>query len=194
MIVELARNDSNWGYSSIRDRMQNLGYRVSRSTVAGVLKEHGIEPAPSRARRLSWATFMKAHWPNLAAIDFTTVEVWTKGGLVTYYVLFVMDLASRKVACAGSTPHPDATWTLQVGRNLTDVFSGFLRGKKFLLMDRDGSFHAAFRSLLDCAGVRPVRLPAQSPNCNAYLERFHGSFKRKAADRWLFLGEGTCDV
>ncbi|MEX2044127.1 MAG: integrase core domain-containing protein, partial [Opitutus sp.] len=107
----------------------------------------------------------------------------------TYYVLFVMELASRKVACAGITPHPDTTWMLQVGRNLTDAFSGFLREKGFLLMDRDGSFHAAFRSLLECAGVRPVRLPAQSPNCNAYLERFHGSFKREVVDRMIFLGE-----
>ena len=130
---------------------------------------------------MSWATFMKAHWPNLAAIDFTTVEVWTKAGLVTYYVLFVVELATRKVACAGITPHPDAAWMLQVGRNLTDAFSGFLHGKRFLIMDRDGSFHAAFRSLLESAGVQPVRTPARSPNCNAHLERFHGSFKREVA-------------
>ena len=82
---------------------------------------------------MSWATFMKAHWPDLAAIDFTTVEVWTKGGLVTHYVLFAMELATRKVACAGITPHPDAAWILQVGRNLTDAFSGFLHGKRFLI-------------------------------------------------------------
>lgn len=72
------------------------------------MREHGIDPAPTRGQRMSWATFMKAHWPNLAAIDFTTVEVWTKGGLVTHYVLFVMELASKKVICAGITPHPDA--------------------------------------------------------------------------------------
>ena len=74
---------------------------------------------------------MKAHWPNLAAIDFTTVEVWTKGGLVTHYVLFIMELATRKVACAGITPYPDAAWILQIGRDLTDAFSGFLLGKRF---------------------------------------------------------------
>ena len=81
-ILELAPNDSNWGYSSIRDRLANLGHRVSRSTIASVLKEHGIDPAPKRRRRTSWTTLIKAHWPNLAAINFTTVEVWTKGGLV----------------------------------------------------------------------------------------------------------------
>ena len=78
---------------------------------------------------------------------------------------------------------------LQVGRNLTDTFSGFLHGKRFLIMDRDGSFHAAFRGLLESAGVQPVRTPARSPNCNAHLERFHGSFKREVADRMIFLGE-----
>jgi len=96
LIVELARNDSNWGDSSIRDRLAYLGQQVSRSTIASVLKEHGIEPAPKRRRQTSWTTFIKAHWPSLAAIDFTTVEVWTKGGLVTCYVLFVMDLTNRQ--------------------------------------------------------------------------------------------------
>ncbi len=189
MIVELASNDSNWGYSSIRDRLRNLGYRVSRTTIANVLAEYGLEPAPKRGRRMSWSTFMKAHWPKLEAIDFTTLEVWTKGGLVTHNVLFVMELATRKVVCAGITPHPDAAWMLQVGRNLTDAISGNLRGKQFLMMDRDASFHSAFRGLLENAGVRPVRLPARSPNCNAHLERFHGSFKREIADRMIFLGE-----
>ena len=78
---------------------------------------------------------------------------WVPALLVTHYVLFVMELATRKVACAGITPHPDAAWILQVGRNLTDAFSGFLHGKSFLIMDRDGSFHAAFRGLLESAGV-----------------------------------------
>jgi len=148
-----------------------------------------MDPATKRRRRTSWSTFIKAHWPNVAALDFTTVEVWTKGGLMTYYVLFVMDLATRRVTCAGITPHPERTWMLQIGRNLTDVVSGFLRGKRYLLMDRDSSFSAAFRGLLEGAGVESIRLPAQSPNCNAYLERFHGSFKSEAADRMIFLGE-----
>lgn len=93
---------------------------------------------------------------------------------MTHYVHFLMDLATRKVVCAGITPYPGAAWILQIGRDLTDAFSGFLLGKRFLIMDRDSSFHAAFRGLLESAGVRPVRMPARSPNCNAHLERFHG--------------------
>jgi putative transposase len=188
LILKLADNDSNWGYTSIKDRLLNLGYRVSRATVANVLRDHGVEPAPKR-RRTSWSTFLKAHWHTLGAIDFTTVEVWTKGGLVTHYILFVMELATRRVICAGITPYPGAAWMLQIGRNLTDAFNGFLRGKRFLIMDRDCTFHSAFRALFEQTGIRPVRTPSSSPNCNAHLERFHGSFKREVAQRMIFFGE-----
>ena len=81
---------------------------------------------------------------------------------------------------------------LQIGRKLTDAFSGFLRGKRFLIMDRDCAFHPTIRGLLESAGVQPVRMPARSPNCNAHLERFHGSFKGEVADRMIYLGEDPC--
>jgi transposase InsO family protein len=189
LILDMARTESWWGYTAIRDRLRNLGYRVSRATVANVLKECGLEPAPKRSRRTSWSAFLKAQWPGLAAMDFTTVEVWTAGGLVTHYVAFVMELATRKVICAGITPHPDAAWMQQIGRNLTDAISGFLLGKRFLIMDRDALYHADFRVLLEASGIRPVWTPPSAPNCNAYLERFHGSFKREAADRVIFFGD-----
>lgn len=89
----------------------------------------------------------------------------------------------------GITPYPDAAWVLQIGRSLTDAFTGFLIGKRFLIMDRDSTFHSAFRRLLEHAGILPVRTPPSSPNCNAHLERFHGSFKREVADWMIFLGE-----
>jgi len=189
LIVEMARTEPRWGYTSIRDRLRNLGHRVSRATVAKILKAHGLEPAPNRSRGNSWSAFLKAHWAGIAAMDFTTVEVWTTGGLVTHYVAFVMELATRKVICAGITPHPDAAWMQQIGRNLTDAVSGFLVGKRFLIMDRDAVFHENFRRLLAAAGVRPVRTPPSAPNCNAHLERFNGSFKREAVDRLVLLGE-----
>ena len=140
MIVEMARTEPRWGYTSIRDRLRNLGHHVSRATVAKILKEHGLEPAPLRERQRSWSAFLKAQWAGIAAMDFTTVEVWTRGGLVTYYLAFVMELATRKVICAGITPHPDGAWMLQVGRNLTDAIAGFLRGKRLLVIDRDALY------------------------------------------------------
>jgi putative transposase len=125
----------------------------------------------------------------LAAIDFTTIEVWAKGGLVTYYLLFVMELKTRRVHFAGCTPHPGERWMKQVARNLTDSDDGFLLGKRYVLMDRDGKFCPAFRNLLQGAGAEPLRLPPRSPNLNAYLERFMKSIKSEALDRMIFFGE-----
>ena len=80
----------------------------------------------------------------MAAIDFTTVEVWTFGGLVTHYVTFVLELATRRVTCAGNTPHPGGVWMEQLARNLTDVMSGFMNGKRILIMDRVHCFMRDF--------------------------------------------------
>src|SRR4029077_19322385 len=120
------------------------------------LKAHWIEPAPERKWKASWTTFLKSHWDVLGAIDFTTVEVWTKRGLVTYYLLFVMKVATRKVHFAGCTANPTAAWMEQIGRNLTDCGDGFVKGMRYVLMDRDSVFCAAFRAILKSVGVLTV--------------------------------------
>ncbi len=89
----------------------------------------------------------------LGAIDFTTIEVWTKGGLVTFCILFAMEVATRRVHLAGCTTNPNEPWMKQIGRNLTDSFDGFLLGTRYLLMDRDTKFCEGFRSLLNQADV-----------------------------------------
>ena len=123
------------GYDRIQGSLANVGYPISDTTVGNVLKQHGVEPAPDRKRQTTWKTFIKSHWDVLAAIDFTTIEVWTKGGLVTYYLLFVMEVATRRVHSAGCTPNPDGLWMKQIARNLTDCVDGFLKGKRYLLID-----------------------------------------------------------
>ena len=138
---------------------------------------------------MSWTTFIKSHWDVLAAIDFTTVEVWTTSGLVTYYLLFVMEVATRRVHMAACMRSLGDDFMKQIARNLTDPFDGFLRDKKYVLMDRDSNFSAAFRAVLKDAGVEPVRLPARSPNLNAHLERFHLSIKSECLSRMIFFGE-----
>ena len=125
----------------------------------------------------------------LGAIDFTTIEVWTKGGLVTFYLLFAMEVATRRVHLAGCTTNPNEPWMKQIGRNLTDSYDGFLLGTRYLLMDRDTKFCQAFRFLLNQADVKSVRLPARSPNLNAHLERFMRSLKDECLDRMIFFGE-----
>src|SRR5471030_697290 len=98
---------------------QTAGPTLSDATVGNILKQHGMEPAPDRKRQTTWQTFLQAHWDVLAAIDVTTVEVWTKNGLVTFYLLFVLELATRRVHFAGSTANPEQGWMKQVARNLT---------------------------------------------------------------------------
>ncbi len=155
------------------------------------MKRHGIDPAPERGRRTSWSTFLGAHWSTIAAIDVTTVEVWCRHGLVTVYVLFGIELQSRRVHFAGMTPSPGEAWIRQAGRNLTDPVDGFFREKRFCLMDRDTKFTAAFRALLDDAGTESVRLPARSPNLNAWIERYMRSLKSECLDRTIFFGESS---
>ena len=120
LVLRFARENPSWGYDRIQGALANLGHEVSDQTVGNILKGHGIEPAPERKRQTTWTTFIKSHWDVLAAIDFTTIEVWTKGGLVTYYLLFVMEVATRRVHFAGCTPNPNEPWMKQIARNLTD--------------------------------------------------------------------------
>ena len=169
--------------------MANLGHEISDTTVGNILKANGIEPAPDRKRQTTWKAFLKAHWDVLGAIDFTTIEVWTKGGLVTYYLLFVMEVATRRVHFAGCTPNPAEPWMKQIARNLTDTEDGFLNGNRYLIMDRDGKYSGAFREILKTEGVQSVRLPPQSPDLNPYIERFIRSIKDESLSRLILFGE-----
>ena len=127
-IVRFARENPTWGYDRIQGALKDVGYHIADSTVANVLKAHGIEPAPDRQRTPAWSTFLKAHWDTIFATDVTTVEVWTRNGLVTFYVLAVRHLKTRRAHIAGIAPSPNATWMKQVCRNLTDCEDGFLKG------------------------------------------------------------------
>jgi len=189
LVLRIARESPTWGYDRIQGALANLGHRISDTTVANILRAHGIEPAPDRRRLSTWKSFLQAHWDVLTSVDFTTLEVWTKSGLVTCYLLFVLELATRRVHFAGCTTNPDEGWMLQVARNLTDAEGGFLRGKKYLLMDRDTKFSEAFRVILEQAGVEAVRLPARSPNLNPNLERFMRSIKEECLERMVLFGE-----
>jgi transposase InsO family protein len=139
---------------------------------------------------MPWAKFLKAHWEAIAAADFFTVEVWTAVGLVRYMVFFVLDLGTRRVEIAGIAPAPTGLWMSQVARNLVDEFEGFLKGKRYLIHDRDPLYTRDFRARLSSAGVESVRLPARSPNLNAYAERFVLSIKSECLDRMVVMGEG----
>lgn len=155
--------------------MRLLGHEIGRTTVQRILAEDGIEPAPERRKHLPWATFLKAHWGAIAAMDFFKVEVLSLRGPVRYAVLVVMDLQSRRVQIAGIVQEPYEDWMFQVLRNLIDGVDGFLLPHHYLIMDRDPVFTQEFRARLACAGIEPIRLPRRSPNWLSTVE-FQAAF------------------
>jgi len=189
LLLEMATRNTTWGYTRLRDALNNVGYDIGRTTIQRILAEHGMEPAPQRRREYSWATFVKAHLGAIAGMDFFTVEVLTVLGLVRYHVLFVIDIGSRIVEVVGLARNPGGVWMKQMARNLLDAEDGFLRGKRYLILDRDPLYTKEFRQMLKGAGVKPLLLPARSPNLNAYSERFVLSIKSECLDRIVPLGE-----
>ena len=186
LVVRMADENPTWGYTRIQGALKNVGHRVGRSTIARILKLHGVSPVP--ARPTSWQTFLRAHWGAIAGADFFTTEVWTWRGLVTFYTVFVIDLASRRVQIVGSTPHPNDLFMRQVGRTLTGT-DGLLSDHRVLICDRDRKWSRDVRRLLGDAGVHVVQAPFQAPNANAYAERFVRSIKHECLDRMVPLGE-----
>jgi len=139
---------------------------------------------------MSWKTFLRTHWDAIASADFFTVEVLTLHGLTRYLVFFVMELKTRRVHIAGIVHQPHGAWMMQAGRNLLDAAHGFLRDKRYLILDRDPVYTAQFRRLLRDSGVNPLRLPAKSPNLNSHVERFVRSIREDCLNHVVLLGEG----
>jgi len=115
--------------------------------------------------------------------DFFTVEVLTRAGLIRFRVFFVIDLKSRRVKIAGMAPEPDGRWMKQMARNLTDAGDGYQNDTHYLIHDRNPLFTEEFRQVLRSGGVKTVRLPAQSPDLDAYAERFVRSIRAECLSR-----------
>ena len=179
LVVRLATENSTWGCDRIAGEIKKLGYSISDTSVENILKDGGIEPAPTRKPKTSWSEFLKSHWECLAAIDFTTAEVWTPTGLKTMYLLFLMELKTRQVQLLGSTSNPNETWMLDVVEQATNE-TGILTSDDhptILLLDRDSKFTAKFKDKLEANGIKPHLLPPRSPNLNSYIERFSAATK-----------------
>ena len=127
----------------------------------------------------------------LAGADFFTVEVLTWRGLITYYVLFFIEIGSRRVSLGGITRHPDSCWMEQVARNATMQGTGCLNKCRYLLHDRDRKFCCAFRNTLAAGGVKCLALPARSPNLNSYAERWVRSIKEECLSKLILFGENS---
>jgi putative transposase len=192
LVVRMAEENPGWGYRRIQGALANLGHHIDAITVRNILRRHHLDPAPRRRQAgMSWGQFLKLHWEVLAATDFFTVEVATWQGLVICYVLFVMELATRRVQVAGITPHPIDAFTTQCARQLTDPSDGFLLGKRYLIHDRDEKFVHRFDAMLRASGVEPIILTPRSPNLNAHCERFVRSIREEALNQIIVIGEAS---
>ncbi|ETX03520.1 MAG: hypothetical protein ETSY1_46960 (plasmid) [Candidatus Entotheonella factor] len=189
LVVKMARENRSWGYDRMAGALADLGYEISDQTVGNILKRRGIPTAPDRKKTTTWKDFIRSHMAVLWATDFFSTEVWTLGGLVTFYILFFIKLDTREVHIAGVTAHPGEAWMRQVARNLTMDEWGILKPEQYLLHDRDTKFCAAFKQMLDGAGVKRLPLPPRSPNLNAIAERWVRSVKSEALSQLILFGE-----
>jgi len=191
LVVQMAVENRDWGYTRIIGALSNLGHNLARGTVANILKRRGIEPAPERGRKTTWKEFLAQHWELIVAADFFTIEVWTAKGLRRFIVLFFIELSTRRVEIGGISAAANGLWMSQTARNLTDSVDGLLTGKRYLIHDRDPLFTKEFLSTLKDAGVQSVKLPPQSPNLNAHAERFVRTLKQSCLERLILFGESS---
>jgi len=191
LVVCMANENPSWGYDRIVGALANLGHRLSDQTVGNILRRHGLSPAPKRKQTVSWKDFIRSHRDVLVGMDFFTAEVLTLKGLLTYYVLFFIHLETRRVNLAGFTPYPNQEWMEQQARNMTMEEWGCLRGCRYLLHDRDAKFCESFRELIESGSVKPLRLPARSPNLNSYAERWVRSVKEESLAKLILFGESS---
>jgi transposase InsO family protein len=126
-----------------------------------------------------------------ARYQIFTIEVFTRKGLQRFLVLFFIELSTRRVHIAGISARANGLWMNQIARNLTDAEDGLLKGKRYLIHDRDPLFTEEFLATLTEAGIESARLPPRSPNLNSYAERFVRSIKESCLDRMILFGEGS---
>ena len=188
LVLRMAKSNPSWGYARNQGAVANLGHKIAPNTVKRILTDHGIEPAPLRRRKTTWAQFLRGHCDTLAAADFFTTEIWTSAGLVTFYVFFVIQLKTRRVHLSTPTPNPDRVFMKQVALDLAAFNDSFLRGYSHLIIDRDSKYTTEFQEILKENDVDVVPIPPKSPNCNPHAERFVRSVKEECLDRMILFG------
>ncbi|MAT16027.1 MAG: hypothetical protein CMJ46_12245 [Planctomyces sp.] len=191
-ILRIVKENPTWGADRIQGALANVGFHITDTMVRKILKVNGIEPVPDRPASMSWQTFLKANWEAIFGVDFTMVEVWTKTGLTTFYVMVVMEMKTRRVDIAGITANPNSLWMTQVARDLSGD-DGFLERASHLILDRDTFFQPLRSFLKDQTDIQPVLLPPKRPNMNAYFERFMRSLKSECLDKMILFGRHSLE-
>ena len=188
LLLQLARENPRWGYGRLQGELRKLGHPLGRSTVRGVLRRHGVPPAPTRRRQPStWRAFLRRQQDQLLACDFFTVETLC---LQTIFVLFFIELGTRRVHLAGCTAHPTAPWVTQQARQLSWQLQDGEVTARYLIHDRDSKFAPGFDAVFRSEGIEVVRTPYRVPTANAIAERWVGSVRRECLDHLLIVSEG----
>jgi transposase InsO family protein len=182
LILRLARENPRWGYRRITGELIGLGIQISQTSVRNVLIGAGIGPAGQHGG-ISWRDFIRGQAQSIIACDFFTVDTIT---LRRIYVLFFIELSTRRVRLAGLTENPDGAWTAQQARNLAFSLPERDRPLEFLVRDNDGKFTRAFDTVFEAEGIRVIRTPVGAPKANAVAERFVGTIRRECLD-WLLI-------
>jgi putative transposase len=184
LALRLARENPRWGHRRIVGELKKLDFSVSETSVRNILRRKGITPAPRRSGP-SWRAFIRQQAASMIACDFFTVETVS---LRRIYVLFFIELGTRRVHLAGSTSRPSGMWVAQQGRNLAIQRADHPEPLRFLVHDRDAKFSAAFDEVFRTEGVAVMRTPFKAPNANAHAERWVRTVRAECLDWLLIVG------
>jgi putative transposase len=184
LVLRMAKENPTWGYRRVHGELCRLGYKIGASTVWSILQRAGVDPAPQRSA-VSWRQFLRAQAKGVLAVDFFTVDTVF---LKRLYVLFVIEVASRRVHVLGVTAHPSGEWVAQQARNLFMTLDDRVGQFRFLVRDRDAKFTTAFDAVFVAEAMEVLRTPVRAPQANAYAERWVGTVRREVLDRMLVVG------
>jgi transposase InsO family protein len=185
LIVRLAKENLRWGYDKIRGELLKLGYGISASSVRNILKQHRIATSSERSSG-SWRNFLGHYKGQILACDFFTVEtIWLK----TIYVLFFIELGTRRVHLPGWTTNPNATWVTQQARQLVWYLKDDPQDMAYLIHDNDTKFSSSFDTVFYSEGIKTVHTPFRAPRANAFAERWVRSIREECLDHILILNE-----
>lgn len=186
LILRLAGENSRWGYGKIQGELHKLGFDISKSSVRNILDRHGIQSASVRNGSIGWKHLMRHYKDQILACDFFTVEtIWLK----TIYVLFFIELGSRRVYFAGVTTNPNQIWITQQARQIVWALDDKGRSLKFLIHDNDTSFSKAFDAVFKSEGFHVIKTPFQAPNANAFAERWVRTVREECLDHILIIND-----